>query len=122
MAVILVVDDDADSRRMLATLMAREGHTVIEATDGIEASRFFRAYRPDVVLLDLFMPNQDGFQTIRELRRDFPSSRIIAVSAGWSVGKVDSMRRARLLGADLTIRKPIDLDVMRRAVAELLAA
>jgi CheY-like chemotaxis protein len=122
MAVILVVDDDTDSRWMLTALMAREGHTVIEATDGADASRLYRAYRPDMVLLDLFMPNQDGFQTIRELRRDFPKSRIIAVSAGWSVGHEDSMRRARLLGADLTIRKPIDLDVMRHAVAELLAA
>jgi CheY-like chemotaxis protein len=122
MAVILVVDDEADSRRMLAVLMAREGHTVIEAADGVEASRLYRAYRPDVVLLDLFMPNQDGFQTIRELRRDFPKSRIVVVSAGWSVGKEDAMRRARLLGADLTIRKPIDLDVMRHAVAEILAA
>jgi DNA-binding response OmpR family regulator len=122
MAVILVVDDDRDSRWMLAALMVREGHTVIEATDGLEASRLFRAYRPDAVLLDLFMPNQDGFQTIRELRRDFPGSRIIAVSAGWSIGKEDSMRRARQLGADLTIRKPIDLDVLRSAVKELLAA
>ena len=122
MAVVLVVDDDNDSRWMLRALMARDGHTVIEAADGVEASQLFRAYRPDVALLDLFMPNQDGFQTIRELRRDFPTSRIIAVSAGWSMGKEDSMRRARLLGADLTIRKPIDLDVLRNAVAELLAA
>ena len=122
MAVILVVDDDDDSRWMMAALMKRDGHVVIEAADGIEASRFFRAHRPDVVLLDLFMPNQDGFQTIRELRREFPGARIIAVSAGWSVGKEDSMHRARLLGADVTIRKPIDLDVMRYAVKELLAA
>jgi CheY-like chemotaxis protein len=122
MAVILVVDDDDDSRWMMAALMKRDGHVVIEAADGIEASRFFRAHRPDVVLLDLLMPNQDGFQTIRELRREFPGARIIAVSAGWSVGKEDSMHRARLLGADVTIRKPIDLDVMCHAVKELLAA
>ncbi|HYE91154.1 MAG TPA: response regulator [Terriglobales bacterium] len=121
MATILIVDDHPDSRWVLADLTRREGHHVIEARNGVEALSIYRRHRPDVVLLDLFMPEQSGFETIVALREEFPRSRIIVVSAGWRVGAHDGLRRARELGADLTIRKPIDLFVVRKAVAELLA-
>lgn len=74
------------------------------------------------MLLDLYMPEQDGFETLSVIRREFPRTRVIAVSAGWSVAGMDALRVARELGADLTIRKPIDLDVVRLAVDELLDA
>jgi CheY-like chemotaxis protein len=122
MAVILIVDDNADSRWVLAHVIGRERHDVLEARDGREAVDVFRARRPDLVLLDLYMPEQDGFETLRILRSEFPKSRIIAVSAGWTVGAKDGLRMARELGADLTIRKPIDIDTVRSAVSALLAA
>lgn len=122
MAVILIVDDNADSRWVLAHVIGRECHDVLEARDGREAVDVFRARRPDLVLLDLYMPEQDGFETLRILRSEFPKSRIIAVSAGWTVGAKDGLRMARELGADLTIRKPIDIDTVRSAVSALLAA
>lgn len=122
MAIILIVDDNDDSRWVLAQVVGRERHHILEARDGREAVDLFRARHPDVVLLDLFMPEQDGFDTLRILRREFPKSRIIAVSAGWSIGGKDSLRLARELGADLTIRKPIDIEAVRTAVSELLAA
>jgi CheY-like chemotaxis protein len=120
MAVILIVDDNADSRWILAELVGRDHHLVLEARDGLEALEVYRERRPDIVLLDLYMPGQDGFETLRILRREHPGSRIIAVSAGWNRGNKDGLRLARELGADLTIRKPIDIDVVRNAVSELL--
>jgi two-component system chemotaxis response regulator CheY len=121
-ALILIVDDDPDARWVLGQLIGRERHRIVEARDGREAVELFRARRPDLVLLDLYMPEQDGFETLRVLRREFPGSRIIAISAGWNVDGMDGLRKARELGADLTIRKPIDVDAVRSAVAELLAA
>jgi CheY-like chemotaxis protein len=121
MAVILIVDDNADSRWVLAELVGRDRHHVLEAGDGHEAVELYRARRPDIVLLDLYMPGQDGFETLRILRREDPGSRIIAISAGWSKGNKDGLRLARELGADLTIRKPVDINVVRNAVSELLA-
>jgi len=121
MAVILIVDDNADSRWILAELVGRDHHDVLEARDGREAVEVYREHRPDLVLLDLYMPGQDGFETLRILRREYPSSRIIAVSAGWDRGNKDGLRLAREMGADLTIRKPIDIGVVRTAVSELLA-
>jgi CheY-like chemotaxis protein len=120
MALILIVDDNADSRWVLSHLVRRDNHQVIEARDGKEAIDIYRERRPDVVLLDLFMPNESGFETIKRLRSEYPESRIIVVSAGWRVGGDDGLRVARQLGADLTIRKPIDLESVRHAVSALL--
>jgi CheY-like chemotaxis protein len=121
MAVILIVDDNADSRWILSELVGRDHHQVLEARDGREAVEVYRARRPDIVMLDLYMPGQDGFETLRILRQEYPASRIIAVSAGWNKGDKDGLTLAREMGADLTIRKPIDMDVVRHAVSELLA-
>ena len=121
MAVILIVDDNADSRWILSELVGRDHHQVLEARDGHEAVEVYRARRPDLVMLDLYMPGQDGFETLRILRQEYPASRIIAVSAGWNKGDKDGLTLAREMGADLTIRKPIDMDVVRHAVSELLA-
>lgn len=121
MAVILIVDDNADSRWILAELVGRDHHDVLEARDGREALEIYRERRPDIVMLDLYMPGQDGFETLSILRREHPASRIIAVSAGWNKGNKDGLLLAREMGADLTIRKPIDIEVVRHAVSELLA-
>lgn len=121
MAVILIVDDNADSRWILAELVSRDHHQVLEARDGREGVEIYRARRPDIVMLDLYMPEQDGFETLRILRQEYPACRIIAVSAGWNKGDKDGLTLAREMGADLTIRKPIDIDVVRHAVSELLA-
>ena len=121
MAVILIVDDNADSRWILSELVGRDHHQVLEASDGREGIEIYRARRPDIVMLDLYMPGQDGFETLKILRQEFPTCRIIAVSAGWNKGDKDGLMLAREMGADLTIRKPIDIDVVRHAVSELLA-
>jgi len=122
MAVILIVDDHADSRWVLAHIVGRDRHTVLEAENGTEAIALGRTQQPDLVLLDLFMPGKDGFETLKVLRSELPKSRIIVVSAGWNVGDKDGLRIARELGADVTLRKPVDLDAFRSAVSELLVA
>lgn len=122
MAVILIVDDHADSRWVLAHVVGRDRHTVLEAENGREAIALCRARRPDLVFLDLFMPEEDGFETLRVVRSELPKSRVIVVSAGWNVGQKDGLRLARELGADVTLRKPVDLDAVRSAISELLVA
>ena len=122
MAVIVIADDHADSRWVLAHVVGRERHTVLEAVNGRQTLALCRARRPDLVVLDLFMPDQDGFETIRVLRAELPETRIIVVSAGWNVGDKDGLRIARELGADVTLRKPVDIAAVRNAISQLLAA
>ncbi len=65
---ILVVDDEPDLVELLTYNLEKEGHSVLSATDGQEALRSMEGSRPDAVLLDLMMPNMDGFQTLTEIR------------------------------------------------------
>lgn len=79
---ILTVDDHVTFREGIAAVLRNEKDLVLvaEATNGREAIDQFRAYRPDVVLMDLQMPIMDGNDAIRAIRNEFPSARIIAMT------------------------------------------
>jgi DNA-binding response OmpR family regulator len=82
---ILVIDDDPDTREMLEQILKTAGYEVILAADGREGVERHRTSPADLVITDLYMPNQDGMETIRELRSRFPTVAIIAMS-----GKLDT--------------------------------
>ena len=67
---ILVVEDDPDNRRIVAKVLSVEGYHVVEATDGIEALAQARAEHPDLILMDLALPNMDGWEATRQLKGD----------------------------------------------------
>ena len=122
-ARILVVDDNASLRRSLAELLTRSGHEVIQAADGSQAGRVWRAVEVDLVILDLFMPEKDGIETMVELRAFAPGIPIIVMSGGTAGGpKIDMLNAAELLGATLTIEKPFTLAEMLNAVRKALHA
>jgi two-component system response regulator (stage 0 sporulation protein F) len=79
-ARILVVDDDQAIRLLLRAMLERQGHAVVEATNGNEGLRYYRAAPTDLVITDIQMPVMDGLQMIRALRDDFPTARVIAMS------------------------------------------
>jgi CheY-like chemotaxis protein len=114
---ILVVDDDDAVRGVLQKTLSDAGYEVLAARDGREAMRLVAAHPFDLVLTDLIMPGQEGIETIRELHRDYPSIRIMAMS-----GAVDAvyLKTAELLGADAALRKPIDGSELLRTLRELL--
>ena len=77
---ILVIDDDPDMRAMLDQTLKSAGFEPLLAADGIEAMKQLRSSPADVVITDLFMPNQEGLETIREIRQFFSKIPIIAMS------------------------------------------
>ncbi|CAO3399968.1 Response regulator receiver protein [Azospirillum palustre] len=81
---------------------------VVEAEDGQEAMRLFRANRPDLVICDLVMPFADGLQTIMRMRRLAPAVKIIAISNGGRSKAMDLLAVARQMGADHALAKPIE--------------
>jgi DNA-binding NtrC family response regulator len=117
---ILVIDDDAPFRGMLRQVLGREGYEVMEASNGKEGMALFRAEPTDLAISDILMPEQEGLQTIKELRRDFPEVKIIAISGGGHGGTMNFLNAATLLGAQRTLWKPFDLDELRQAVREVL--
>ena len=80
MARILVVDDNASNRKLLATLLSHEGHQIIEARDGLDGLEAARAAHPDLVISDILMPSMDGFEFVRLLRAD-PQLHLAVVGA-----------------------------------------
>ncbi|RMF72412.1 MAG: response regulator [Acidobacteria bacterium] len=119
---ILVIEDDEQTRGMLAEMMRRAGYDVLEAPDGRVGVELFRSRRVDLVITDILMPEKDGLETIRDLKRESPDVRIIAISGGGRTGLLDFLPVARRLGASRTFAKPTDRRELLSAVAEELAA
>jgi DNA-binding response OmpR family regulator len=118
MADILVIDDEAALRRLVARILKGAGHSVREAENGRVGLQLFRELRPALVITDIVMPDQEGIETILELRRDAPSLPILAISGGGGEGAY--LRMATGLGATEALAKPFGADELLAAVAKLL--
>lgn len=102
---VLVVEDDTDNRRIVAKALSVEGYEIVEATDGIQALAQARAEHPDLILMDLALPNMDGWEATRRLKSD-PETRAIPVVALTAVAMRGDEEQARDAGCDDYISKP----------------
>jgi CheY-like chemotaxis protein len=118
---ILVIDDEAAIRYTVQLLLEDSGFTVEVASNGREGVAAFRANPPDLVLTDILMPEQEGIETIMQIRREFPKTKIIAMSGGGRMGNTDFLTIAKGLGADATIAKPFETEDLIDLVQRLLA-
>jgi len=105
MGRVLVIEDDAEMRAMLNEILTSAGHDVLLAADGKEGMKRYQAAPADVVITDLFMPNQEGLETITKLRRYYPTVPIIAISGNSGVAR-PMLTVALQLGANATLPKP----------------
>ncbi|HSJ31717.1 MAG TPA: response regulator [Longimicrobiales bacterium] len=121
MASVLIIDDDLGIRRMLRGALERAGHRIEEASNGAEGMQRYRTAPADLVITDVFMPDQDGIETIQQLREEFPESRILAISGGSVGGSSAALTDAMMFGADATLAKPFTVHELIAAVAGLLA-
>jgi CheY-like chemotaxis protein len=116
---VLVADDKAEGRELVRTILENDGFEVHEAVDGMDAVVQARALHPDLVILDLHMPNMDGFAAVAALRRsvEFASTPVLALTASAMMGD-----RERALDAGFTgyVTKPIRLSALRAEVVRLL--
>jgi PAS domain S-box-containing protein len=111
---VLVVDDNEDAAQSLALLVELEGQQATLAYTGSEALERAVALRPDVVLLDIGLPDIDGFEVARQLRTLLPATRLVAVTG---YGQPEDRRRAMEVGFDKHLVKPLDIAAVREAVS-----
>ena len=122
-ATILVIDDSATVREVLRTTLENAGHQVLLASNGRKGVDLHRALGSDLVITDLLMPEQEGLETIRELKRSWPDLPVIAASGGSSfLDTGDLLQAARCFGAVRTLTKPFTADELMMAIHDALQA
>ena len=101
----LVIEDDGNIAELLRLYLEKDGFTVSRAADGGEGLEMFRAYSPDIVLLDIMLPVMDGWSILREIRKTSKTPVIMLTAKGESMDKVSGLE----MGADDYVTKPFDV-------------
>jgi len=121
MATILVVDDEPVILRVVSTVLREAGYKVSTAVNGVEALKLARSTPFDLVITDLIMPEKEGLETMMELLRQTPTTKIIAMSGGGRNTPENYLATARQLGAKQTLTKPFAKEELLDTVAKVLA-
>jgi len=114
---ILVVDDEENAREGLSKILSKEGYSVEVASDGKEAIDRLKKVRFDLVITDMRMPQMDGFEVLREIKKMSEDIGVIMITA---FGEVDSYFEAMNLGAFEYINKPVKVDELKRVISKVL--
>lgn len=113
---ILVVDDVVDTANSLAELLGLFGHEVRTAYDGPSVIGMAREFRPDVILLDIGLPGEDGYEVARQIRRDPVLSGVLLVALT-GYGQEKDRRLAEQAGFNHLFTKPVELDALQSVLA-----
>jgi DNA-binding NtrC family response regulator len=121
MARFLILDDDEDLGTIVEMILQMEGHDTAVLKRADEAAALQRSRPADVLITDIFMPDQDGLETIQQFRREFPQVKIIAMSGGGDMLRnVSYLFSARELGAVQVLRKPFEKEALLDVVRQVL--
>ena len=118
MATILIVDDSNSIRALLEAALVAAGHTVLTAADGQHGIRMFSGNEIDVLVTDVYMPNADGLDVLREWRRLKRGPNVIVMSS--KTGPMNMLRSAKHLGAKMTLQKPFPAEQLVAAINSML--
>jgi CheY-like chemotaxis protein len=114
---ILVADDYADGREMLAFFLERQGHIVVTAADGPDALAAAPAFKPDVAILDIGMPGISGHAVARELRSQLGDAVTLVALSG--LGEAADKARAADAGFDYHFTKPVDIPALSKFLGDV---
>lgn len=119
-ATLLYIEDNAANRLLVRRVLEAEGHTVLEAADGPSGLDMVRDAPPDLILLDINLPEMDGYEFVSRLReiQGLEKTPVIALTANVMKG---DRERTLAAGCDGYIQKPIDVDELPEQVASFLS-
>ncbi len=118
---ILVIDDEAPVRIMIRATLEKSGFSIVEGADGRDCMTAL-TQDPEIglVILDIIMPDQEGIETIIEMKKKFPHVKVVAISGGGHIGPKNYLDIARNLGAVATLAKPFSRTELLQAVQAAL--
>lgn len=119
MSTILVADDNTANRELLSAILERAGFDVAEAKDGADALQHVRLQQPDLLLLDIHLPDMDGFEVLRQVRQDSRASTLLVAAVTASAMDGDQ-EKALGHGFDAYLIKPYDPPEVVTLVRSLL--
>lgn len=122
MREILIADDDAGLRQSLRLALEAAGYRVRVAAHGGEAFDLQSDKPADVLITDIFMPESDGFEAIDRFRKEFPATKIVAMSGDAKRAKREYLPVAKLIGVDATLKKPFRLQDLLQTLKTLGAS
>lgn len=116
---VLVVDDAKFMRHMIKTILVGMGWEVVgEATDGIEACERYRELKPDIVTMDIVMPNASGLEALKKIRTEDPNAKVVMISA---IDQREPLMEALRLGAVDYVVKPFEKERVEEAMHRVAA-
>jgi DNA-binding response OmpR family regulator len=118
-ASVLVADDDPEILTLLSLRLKQRGYEVLEAVDGEKALEEARAKHPDLVILDVMMPQKNGWEVARELKHD-EKTKGIGIIVLTAIGEKMNEITSPLYGADEFIDKPFEFDKLEAAIERVL--
>lgn len=116
MADIMVIDDDTQALALIRNMLETAGHSVTAVSSGGIALKTFNSFQTDIVVTDIVMPDIDGLEVIVQIKKNNPSTKVIAVSGGGRVVRADFLSMAKSVGADVILRKPFTQEDLLTAV------
>lgn len=120
MGKILIIDDDPTIQKLFSQFLESKGHLVVQATNGRTGMRMMAEDRPDLIITDILMPEMDGLEILMKIRSTHDDMPVIAISGGMRGFPLNFLHQAKLFGARHVFEKPVSLEVLYRAVTELL--
>jgi DNA-binding response OmpR family regulator len=118
-ARILVADDDPEILTLLGLRLKQRGYDVVEASDGEKALEQARETKPDLVILDVMMPQKNGWEVARELKQD-AATKDIGIIILTAIGEKMNELTSPLYGADEYIDKPFEFENLEKAITAVL--
>ncbi|GAB6906143.1 Response regulator receiver protein [Desulfosarcina cetonica] len=120
MKTVLIVDDDEQLRKILAKMLKQAGLKAIEARNGTECISLYKTKSPDLVVMDIIMPEKDGLSTIKAIKEIDNQAKVLAMSGGLVMTPEVYLDEAKNIGADSLISKPIDRRFLMETIENLL--
>ena len=121
MKTILIIDDDPKMHDLLKHYLRDEQLEVLTASDGEEGLRMHESNNVDLVIIDIFMPNMDGIQTIMEMKQQYIDIKILVISGGGEFTGLEYIKQAKALGASEALVKPFTQKDFLSTVQKMLS-